>query len=137
MNFMHRSLHRFYPLLGRILIGSMFLMAGISKLFGFAGIVGYIVSVGLPSPELLAVIAIIFEIGGGLSLILGYKAHHGALALVLFTILASVFFHTNFGDQTQMALFTKNFAIIGGLLYIMTFGAGAFSLDSRKSTSSM
>lgn len=137
MNSVHESLHRFYPLLGRILIGGMFLMSGIQKLTGFVGTSGFIASIGLPYPELLVVLAIIFEIGGGLSLILGYKIRCGALALVSFTLLASLFFHRDFADQTQITFFIKNFAIIGGLLYIMTFGAGALSLDSKKEHPSM
>ena len=42
-------------LAGRLLLASLFLPAGISKLTVFAGTVGYIQSVGLPFPELAAV----------------------------------------------------------------------------------
>jgi putative oxidoreductase len=37
-------------LLGRLLIAALFLPAGITKLTGFAGTVGYIQSMGLPAP---------------------------------------------------------------------------------------
>lgn len=120
------------PLVGRVLIGGMFLMAGIQKALGLTGTAGYIESVGLPFPLLLAVLAAILEIAAGLGLVLGYQARYSALSLAVFTLLASVFFHMDFSQQVQVAMFTKNLAIIGGLLYISTFGAGAYSIDSRK-----
>lgn len=122
------------PLVGRVLIGGMFLMAGVQKAFDLVGTAGYIESVGLPLPTVLAVLAAIVEVVAGLGLVLGYKARHSALILAVFTLLASVFFHMNFSQQVQIAMFTKNFAIIGGLLYISTFGAGAYSVDSRATS---
>ena len=61
--------HKFGPLIARILIGGMFLMAGVAKVFTFAGTAGYIGSVGLPFPELLAIVAIVLEIAGGLAVL--------------------------------------------------------------------
>jgi putative oxidoreductase len=42
-----------------------------------------------------------------------------------------VSFHANFADQNQMIHFLKNVMMAGGLLQIVAFGAGAFSLDTR------
>ena len=41
-------------LIGRILLAALFLPAGLSKLSGFEGTVGYIASIGLPLPSLAA-----------------------------------------------------------------------------------
>lgn len=123
--------HRKGPIVARILIGGMFLMAGIQKIFGFEGTQVYIESVGLPFPVFLVILAILFEVGGGLSLILGYKIKYGATALIIFTMVASLSFHTDFSNQIQMTLFLKNMAIIGGLFYITAFGAGHIALDKR------
>jgi putative oxidoreductase len=54
-----------------------------------------------------------------------------ALILAAFTVAAAIGFHAHFADQNQMIHFMKNIAITGGLLQIVAFGAGAFSLDSR------
>ncbi|WP_372659129.1 DoxX family protein [Hydrogenophaga sp.] len=126
-----------FALVARLLLAALFLPAGLSKITGFAGTVGYIASVGLPLPTLGAAIAIAVEVLGGLALIVGLQTRWAALALALFTLGASVFFH-NFwavpAEQQfmQQLLFMKNVGVAGGLLALAAFGAGAFSLDARR-----
>ncbi len=117
------------PLIARILVGGMFLMSGINKLTDFANTVQFAQSVGLPSPELAIIIAIVAEVLGGLSVLLGYRIFWGGLILVLFTVATSVIFHADFGDQIQMILFTKNMGIVAALLYMMRFGSGKLSIE--------
>jgi putative oxidoreductase len=78
------------------------------------------------------VIALVVEIGGGLLLLIGYRARLAAAALALFTVAAAIFFHGNFADQNQMIHFIKNLAIAGGLLQVVATGASALSLDGRR-----
>ena len=121
----------------RLLMVALFLPAGIGKLTGFAGTVGYISSVGLPFPTLAAAIALIVEIVGSLALLAGFGTRIAAVVLAAFTLVASFFFHNYWGvpdDQAfmQQLLFFKNIAVVGGLLAIAAHGAGAWSLDSRR-----
>ena len=121
----------------RLLMVALFLPAGIGKLTGFAGTVGYISSVGLPFPTLAAAVATIVEIVGSLALLAGFGTRIAALVLAAFTLVASFFFHAYWGvpaDQAfmQQLLFFKNIAVVGGLLAIAANGAGAWSLDSRR-----
>jgi putative oxidoreductase len=130
------AIKQYGPLVGRILLALIFVLSGLSKLGGFAGTVGYIQSVGLPAAQLLAVIAIMFELGGGLLLVLGWKARWGAAALFVFTFLAAVLFHAYWAaapDQAMMQQiqFMKNLAMMGGLLYIVVYGSGPLSLEKR------
>ena len=123
-------------LLGRLLIAAMFLPAGLSKLTGFAGTVGYIGSVGLPLPAVGATLAILVEILGSVALIAGYGTRAAALVLAIFTLSASYFFHPFWAtpaDQAFVAslLFYKNVAITGGLLVLAAFGPGAWSIEGR------
>jgi len=116
---------------------ALFLPAGIGKLTGFAGTVGYISSVGLPFPTLAAAVAAIVEIVGSLALLAGFGTRIAALVLAAFTLVASFFFHNYWGvpaDQAfmQQLLFFKNIAVVGGLLAIAANGAGAWSLDARR-----
>ena len=122
---------RYLPFVGRVMIGLPFAMSGLGKLAAYGATTAYIASVGLPLPPVGWVIAVIFEIGGGLLLLSGFRARHVALALAAFTLATAVFFHTNFADKNQMIHFLKNIMITGGLLQIAHFGAGAFSLDAR------
>ncbi|MBR0568142.1 DoxX family protein [Azoarcus sp. L1K30] len=124
-------------LIGRLLLAALFLPAGIGKLTGFSGTVGYISSVGLPLPEVAAALALIVEIAGGLALIAGFGTRLAALALALFTLVASFFFHNYWGvaaeqQFVQQLLFYKNIAVAGGLFTLAAFGAGAWSVDARR-----
>ncbi|MFZ2509404.1 MAG: DoxX family protein [Steroidobacteraceae bacterium] len=119
-------------IIGRWLLAAIFLVSGFGKLMDPAGTIGYINAVGLPLPELSYALAVIVEIGGGLLLVLGYQARIAALALAVLTIIAGIFFHSNFGDQNQFIHFLKNLAIAGGLLQVVAFGAGRLSIDSRR-----
>ncbi len=124
-------------LIGRILIGLLFLLAGISKLTGLEGTSGYIASVGLPMPGLLALGAGLLETVAGATLIVGFQTRWSALALAVFTLIASFFFHAYWSMPAeaqfmQKLMFNKNLAIIGGLLVIFALGAGSLSLDARR-----
>ncbi|NQV92973.1 DoxX family protein [Candidatus Kaiserbacteria bacterium] len=117
------------PLVARILVGVMFLIAGFSKLTNFAGTVDFAQSAGLPLPAVAIAIAIAIEILGGLSLVLGYRIFWGALTLAVFVVITSFVFHGNFADPIQQLLFTKNMGIVAALLYMTHFGAGKVSLE--------
>ncbi len=120
-----------FALLARLLLAALFLPAGISKISGFAGTAGYIASVGLPLPELGAAIAIAVEVLGGIALIIGFGTRWAALALAVFTLVASFFFHAYWALPAEL-MFMKNIGVVGGLLALAAFGAGAFSLDARR-----
>lgn len=126
-----------FALLARLLMALLFLPAGISKIGGFAGTAGYIGSVGLPMPEVGAAIAILVEVGASILLIIGLFTRPAALVLGIFTLVASFFFHAYWSmpaeaQMMQSLMFFKNLAIVGGLLAIAAFGAGAFSLDAKR-----
>jgi putative oxidoreductase len=123
--------------IARILLALMFVLAGIEKLSGLDGTAGYIASRGLPAPMLLAAAAGVLELGAGVLLIVGWQARWAALALAAFTLVASVIFHNFWAvpeaqQMTQQLMFMKNIAVIGGLLFVFAFGAGALSLDARR-----
>ncbi|MBU0749714.1 MAG: DoxX family protein [Gammaproteobacteria bacterium] len=135
---MFTSLQNPLALAARLLLAALFLPAGISKITGFAGTVGYISSVGLPMPTVAAALAVAVEVLGGLALILGFGTRFAALALAFFTLVASFFFHA-FWDlpadkqMVQQLMFFKNIGVTGGLLALAAFGAGGWSVDARQS----
>jgi putative oxidoreductase len=119
-------------LIGRILLGAIFLMSGLNKIFDPSGTQQYMAAMGMTwLTELFYIGAIVLEVGGALSVLVGYRARFGAWLLIAFTIPATLVFHTNFADANQMIHFLKNLSVIGGLLYIAAYGAGAVSLDAR------
>lgn len=136
---MPKSLQNSLSLLGRLFFVALFLPAGIGKLTGYDGTVGYITSVGLPLPALGAALAIVVEIAGSLALLVGYRTQIAALVLASFTLVASFFFHNYWSAPAaqafmQQLLFFKNIAVVGGLLTVAAHGAGAWSVDARNQT---
>ena len=124
-------------LIARLLLAAMFLFYGIQKFIGLDGTAGYIASVGLPMPTLLALGSGTVEVVGALLLIVGWQARWAALALAAFTLVASVLFHNFWAlpaaqQMVPQLLFMKNFAAIGGLLMVYAFGPGSLSLDARR-----
>ncbi|WP_097304332.1 DoxX family protein [Pseudomonas chlororaphis] len=119
-------------LIGRVLLSAIFILSGFSKVAAPAAMVGYIQSVGLPFPQLALGIAIAVELGGGLLLIAGYRTRLVALGLAVFSLATALAFHNNLGDQNQFIHFFKNIAMAGGLLQVVAYGAGRFSLDARR-----
>ncbi|MHC1481460.1 DoxX family protein [Frateuria aurantia] len=119
-------------LIGRIALASLFLVSGFGKLAAPAATKAYIVSAGLPFPDLSYLAAVIVEVGFGIALVLGFKTRPVAIVMALFTLATAFAFHTNFADQNQFINFLKNISIVGGLLQIIAFGGGAFSLDGLR-----
>ena len=125
------------PLAGRILMALIYLRSGFGKVTNFAATAGFMASKGMPMTEVLLVGAIVFELGGAVMLALGWKMRWGALLLILFTIPATLVFHDFWAVdaaqyQNQLNHFLKNVAMVGGLVYMMAFGAGPLSLDKAK-----
>jgi putative oxidoreductase len=125
---MCKLLQQYGPLIGRFLLSVIFIIAGAKKIFGFAGTAGYMASKGLPMSEVLLVLTIIIELGGGLMILLGWKARGAATAIFLFLIPVSVIFHPVWADAAEFNSFFKNLAIMGGMMYIMVYGSGPLSL---------
>jgi putative oxidoreductase len=123
--------------ISRLLLSAIFLLSGTMKIGGFAGTSGFLASLGWPAPGLWVALAILFEVVGGLCLLLGFRARWASLALILFTVLATALVHgallshaaDAMAKQDQMAHILKNVAIIGGLLKYYLDGAGRYALD--------
>lgn len=131
------SATRYFPFAGRLMIGLPFAMSGFGKLAAYGATTGMISAAGLPLPPLAFAVAVAVELGGGLLLIAGYQARSIAIVLAIFALATAVSFHSNFTDQNQMIHFLKNVMMAGGLLQIAAFGAGALSVDNRRSHSAL
>lgn len=116
-------------LLGRILIATIFIISGYSKITGYTGMAQYITSLGV-SGALLPLI-ILWELGGGLAILLGFFTRPVALLLAVYCVVTAVLVHYHPADQMQMINFMKNMTMTGGFIYVAVTGAGALSLDRK------
>ena len=133
---MNSTLQNSLTLFGRLALAALFLPAGLSKISGFEGTVGYINSVGLPLASLAAVIAILVEVGGGLALITGLFTRSAALVLAAFTAVATLSFHAFWAVRAEQAfmqqlMFYKNVGVVGGLLVLAAHGAGSWAHGAK------
>ena len=124
-----------FALIGRVLLGLLFLMNVWPRLTGgVGGFARYLASLGFPAPEFFAWLGTAIELVGGLALILGMATRYSSLLLLLYVIIATVTAHRYWEYQAaaQMAQynnFIKGLAIMGGLLLLYVTGAGRFSVD--------
>ncbi|UOD32539.1 DoxX family protein [Massilia violaceinigra] len=119
------------PVIGRVLLAAIFIFSAIGKIMAPAATIGYIEAMGLPLASVGLVVAIAVELVGGLMLAVGIKTRAVALGLALFSIVTGLVFHHAIGDQNQLIHLLKNLSMAGGLLQVVAFGAGVYSLDNK------
>ena len=129
---MNQSNQYLFALSARILLASLFIVAGLNKMMNFQATAGFMASAGVPLTSLLLVLTIVLELFAGTMILIGYHARLAAALLVLFLIPVTLIFHNPLTAtdpamvQQQMNHLLKNLAIIGGLLHLMAFGSGAW-----------
>lgn len=123
---------RWVSFLGRVLLSLIFIISGVSKVLDPAGTIAYIESTHLPLPHVAYVVALIVELGLGVALLVGFKAQLAAAGIAIFTFITALMFHSNMADPVQVIMFLKNITIIGGLLVVIAFGPGGYSVDNGK-----
>jgi putative oxidoreductase len=129
-------LTNFIALAGRILLGFLFVQGGYNKLFsGTAGTIATMTSHGIPFPNILVWGAIVVELGIGLCLMAGLLARWAALILAAYTLMLGLIFHAYWATPAPEArfdriIFYNHLSIIGGMLIVVAFGAGCYSLDA-------
>src|ERR1700722_6406109 len=122
-------------LLGRLLFVLIFLMSGPRHFMGQT--VAYAASRGVPLASLAVPFSGLLALGGGLSILLGYRARIGAWLIVRFLVGVPPMLHNLWAVpdpmmyQIQMVMFMKNVSMLGGALVISQLGSGPWSLDSR------
>jgi putative oxidoreductase len=118
--------------LGRLLLSSVFIWAGFGKLMNPSGTAQYFAGLHIPVPSVAVWVVIIVELIGGLMLLVGLKTRWVAAALAIFCLITGFAIHLPVGDTPNMVNFYKNLAMTGGFLYVISFGAGALSIDGPK-----
>ena len=121
-------------LLGRVLIGVIFVQSGFGKLTNLDGFAGMLGSAGVPLASIMAPIGAAVEFAGGLAIVLGLGTRYAALLMVAFVIVATLISHRFWSvpaeqKPMQMVQFAKNVAIVGGFIMVFVTGGGRLSLD--------
>jgi putative oxidoreductase len=124
----------FILLVGRILLGWIFVRSGYGKMFDIPAYAATFLGRGLPT--FLAYIAVPAEFFGGIALILGLATRYVVLVMIIFMLVATFSSHRywEFTDvaarRAQDSSFYKNLAMLGGFLFLFVIGPGRFSVDA-------
>lgn len=124
-------------LVARVALGAIFLWSGYGKLAGLSGFVTGMEGAGVPMAGLLAPLGAAVEFLGGLALLLGAWTRLAALALIVFTIVATLVAHRFWDvapeqERMQTIQFMKNMAIVGGLFGLVSAGGGGYGVDGFR-----
>ncbi len=115
-----------YFLLGRVLLGSYFLLPGVMKAVQYSGTLDLMIAKGVPLASILLPLTIVLQIGLGLMVIVGKQLRVSALLLFGLTILINVYIHNFWALQGEPSFahelqnFIKNLGIAAGLLILAT-----------------
>lgn len=126
-------LQHYGPVAARVLLAQVFIVSGAGKLKAFAATAAFMGNLGIPASQLMLVLTIALELGGGVLLVLGWQARCIAIAFFIFTFLTALIVHPFWSAETQniggqLNNFMKNLAIMGGMLFIVIHGPGPLSL---------
>jgi putative oxidoreductase len=122
-------------LLARFCLSFVFLWSGVSKALHPAAGRAEVAALGLPDAGLFLWLTVAGQIAGGLMVLLGFWARLGALALLGFTVIATLLAHGTRGltgekRQQQETTTFEHLAIVGGFLFVIIHGAGRLSVDN-------
>lgn len=125
------------PLIGRILMSSVFLIFGVLKFVTFPYYVQLAAGRGMPLPSAAIAAAALLEIVGGLAILVGFQTRITSWVLFVYLIPTSIIFHNYWALQGALRAamevhFFKNMAIMGGLLFLASWGPGPYSVDEWR-----
>ena len=117
---------------GRMLVGVLFLWAGIDKLLGWPDALREVVAGGLPFPGLMLALTVLLQVAGGAAIVLGRWLRASCWALAGFTALATLLYHdfwhaSGAARHAQLIPFMEHVCIVGGLLVLSTLGGSSRS----------
>ena len=121
-------------LIGRILLGWIFVRSGYGKLFTIDAVAASFPPRGIPA--FMAYISVPFEFFGGLAIMFGLATRYVMMGFVVFMLVATFTSHRywDFTDpvvrRAQDSSFWKNMAMLGGIFFLFVCGAGRLSLDN-------
>ena len=137
-----RVIENFCLLLGRLLMGTYFILPGIQKITGYEKMTEYMLAHDVPAIGVLLPLTIVIQIAAGIAIIVGFKGKFAAFILAGLTLVISIYMH-DFWTMTEgmeraheTQNFFKNMGIMAGLLVMANLGTGWLSIDNRKAKES-
>ncbi len=118
----------------RFCLSFLFLWGGTVKAMNMPAFAAQMAREGMPFPEIFPALAVFIELGGGLAILFGLWTRLTASLFVVYIVVATLIDH-RFWEMPMPAYtanrvnFTKNVAIVGGMVLLTMIGPGRWSLD--------
>jgi putative oxidoreductase len=124
-------------LLARILMASLFIFSGIEKIVVYSDAVQFAMGGGVPFARELMPLAILFELGCGAMLLVGWHARLAAMAFAVWVLVLGPSFHRFWVEppgtwQVVVDGFFHHLVMAGGFICLAISGPGGISLDARS-----
>jgi putative oxidoreductase len=127
-----RSLAGYAPTVLRVVLGIVFIAHGWAKLQnGPANFAGFLTTLNVPLPGLMAWVVTILELGGGILLVVGALTRIVALLFALEMVGTTLLVKTDVGFVAQQAAGAElDLALLAGVLAILFLGPGELAVDN-------
>ena len=129
------GMDEFAILVARVLIGGFFALSGFNNLLDLGGAIDTANEAGLPAAGLLVFLGAFVKCVIGILIIIDLQTKIAASLLIIYLILVSLFFYgPGKWDEFPLseALFLRNLAMLGGVLYLYAYSRGAHEMAEHK-----
>ena len=122
-------------LAARLLLATLFLIFGWRKLRDYSGTVSQMVQLGVPTPVLATVVAIVMELPVAFAIAVGAFTRPAAVLMAFYSLGTALIGHRYWtvkdaGYVDSLDGFYKDLSIMGGFLLLFIAGAGKYSIDA-------
>jgi putative oxidoreductase len=129
------GIHDELILAARLLLATLFLIFGWRKLRDYSGTVSQMVQLGVPTPVLATVVAIVMELPVAFAVAFGVFTRPAAALMALYSLGTALIGHRYWTVQgadyvDSLDGFYKDLSIMGGFLLLFMTGAGKYSVDA-------
>ncbi|MFY9693707.1 MAG: DoxX family protein [Xanthobacteraceae bacterium] len=124
-----------FILAARLLLATLFLIFGWRKLRDISGTVSQMVQLGMPTPVLATVVAIVMELPVAFAVAIGAFTRPAAVLMAFYSLGTALIGHRYWtvkgaGYVDSLDGFYKDLSIMGGFLLLFVTGAGRYSIDA-------
>lgn len=115
----------------RLALAAVLIYHGLPKAMNFGGTSGYMASLNLPLPGVVAALAVLVEVGGGILILVGLLTELAGLLVVVEMLCAIFVVHWPNGFNFLNNGWEHPFTVLAIALALVLAGGGAYGISGR------
>jgi putative oxidoreductase len=116
----------------RLALAAVLLYHGLPKVMDFGGTTAFMESLNLPLPAVVAGLAVVIEVGGGVLILVGLLTELAGLVVVIEMLCAIFVVHWQNGFNFLNNGWEHPFTVLMMALALVLAGAGAYAISGRR-----